>query len=327
MDPAPPAHHTELLAGFPILQTTDLSEARAVVGRAFCDHRLDARRGARLDVRHDHVGGAAVSLNRLRYGAEVEIDPGQLHRFYLLQLPFSGAARITHRGETVEAGGTVATILNPDRATRMTWGEGCRKLLLQVDCAHLERVAEDLLGGPLPGAVRFDPRVDLTSLGGQRLRAQVLSAARAASEGALWQGTPGLNEAWAERTLATALLENLPSNISHMLWRAQRTPTGREMRRAVAFIHDHMAEQIRVEDIARAAGINARSLQLGFKATFGCSPMRYLRDVRLDAARYLLLRRQGRDSVTDAAFASGFTHLGRFSQDYRARFGHSPSAG
>lgn len=315
---------TDLLAGFPILRTDDLSEARAVVGKAFCDHRLDIRAG-RLDVRHDHVGGAALSLNVLGYGAEVDINPGLLQRFYLLQLPLAGAARITHRGETVEAGVAMGTILNPDRDTRMVWGEGCRKLLLQVDKAHLERVAEDMLGGPLPGAVRFDPRVDMGRAGGQQLRARVLSAARAASDGTLWRDS-GLNEAWAERELAAALLENQPSNISHMLWRTRRTPTGREMRRALAFIHDHLADPIRVEDIARAAGVNARSLQLGFKAAFGCSPMRYLRDVRLDAARYRLMRRQGRESVTDAAFACGFTHLGRFSQDYRARFGHSPSA-
>lgn len=64
-----------LLAGFPILRTEDLSEAREVVGRAFCDHRLDIRQGTRLAVQHDHIGGAELSLNALGYGAEVSIDP------------------------------------------------------------------------------------------------------------------------------------------------------------------------------------------------------------------------------------------------------------
>lgn len=327
MAQAAPHSSKALLAGFPILRTKDLSEARAVVGRAFCDHRLDLRRGGRLSVSHDHVGGAEVSLNTLGYGAEVEIDPGQLQRFYLLQFPLAGRASIRHRGETVEAGADTATILNPDRDTRMTWGEGCRKLLLQVSRGHLERVAQDLIGAELPGAVRFDPRVDLTSAGGQRLFVRVVAAARAATDGELWCGTAGLNEAWAERELATVLLENQPSNVSHMLWRTRRAPTSREMRRALEYLHVNLCEPIRVEDIAREAGLNVRSLQLGFKSAFGMSPMRYLRDVRLDAARYRLARRHNRESVTEVAYSVGFSHLGRFSQDYRTRFGVSPSAG
>ncbi|MBK0328920.1 AraC family transcriptional regulator [Rhodobacteraceae bacterium F11138] len=315
-----------LLSGFSILRTEDLSEARAVVGRAFCDHRLGIRRGSRLRVRHDHVGGAEVSLNTLGYGAEVEIDPGQLQRFYLLQFPLAGGARIKHRGETVEAGADTATILNPDRDTRMIWGEGCRKLLLQINRGHLERVAEDLTGAPLQGPVRFDPRVDLTRAGGQRLFRQVTAAARAATCGHLWRTGAGLNETWAERELATVLLESQPSNISHMLWRTAQVPTSRELRRALDYVHANISEPLRVEDIAREAGLNVRSLQLGFKAAYGVSPMRYLRDVRLDAARYLLSRRQNRESVTQVAYSVGFTHLGRFSQDYRARFGTSPSA-
>ena len=315
-----------LLAGFPILRTEDLSEARAVVGQAFCDHRLDLRRGGRLSVSHDHVSGVEVSLNSLGYGAEIEIDPGQLQNFYLLQFPLAGRAIIRHRGETVDAGTNTATILNPDRDTRMIWGQGCQKLLLQVNRVHLERVAQDLIGAELPGAVRFDPAVDLTSTGGQRLFGRVVAAAQAASDGELWCGTAGLKEAWAERELATVLIESQPSNISHMLWRTRRAPTSREMRRALDFLHANLCEPIRVEEIAREAGLNVRSLQLGFKSVFGMSPMRYLHDVRLDAARYRLARRYDRESVTEVAYSVGFSHLGRFSQDYRVRFGVSPSA-
>lgn len=317
----------DLLSRFPILRTEDLFEARAIVGQAFCDHQLDIRRGARLRVSHDHVSGTELSLNALGYGAEVHINPGQLQRFYLLQFPLAGRASICHRGETVEAGHDTATILNPDRDTQMTWEEGCRKLLLQVNRGFLEQVAQDLIGAELPGAVRFDPRVDLTTPGGQHLFARVVAAARAAGEGELWCGTAGLNEAWAERELATVLLENQPSNVSHMLWRTRRAPTSREMRRALDYLHANLCEPLRVEDIAREAGLNVRSLQIGFKAAFGMSPMRYLRDVRLDAARYRLARRRNRENVTEVAYSVGFSHLGRFSKDYRARFGVNPSAG
>lgn len=315
-----------LLAGFPILRTRDLSEAREVVGRAFCDHRLDIRQGTDLSVSHDHVSGQGLSLNALSYGAEVEIDPGQLGHFYLLQFPLAGAARVWHRGEEVDASARAATILNPDRDTRMIWGEGCRKLLLQMDRHHLEQVATGLLGGEMPGPIRFDPRVDLTRPDGLRLMRRVMSAAAAATRGELWAGRPGLQEAWAERELAAELLMLQPSNVSHMLWREARAPLSREMRRALDYLQANMAEPICIDDIALEAGLNVRSLQIGFKAAFDRSPMRYLRDLRLDAARYRLSRRTNRESVTEVAYSVGFSHLGRFSRDYRERFGVSPSA-
>jgi transcriptional regulator GlxA family with amidase domain len=93
----------------------------------------------------------------------------------------------------------------------------------------------------------------------------------------------------------------------------------------VEYIHDNLVEPIRVDDIATHAGLNLRSLQLGFRRAFGLSPKQYLRDVRLDMARYRLSRRQDRESVSDVAWSCGFSHLGRFSRDYRARFGECPS--
>jgi AraC-like DNA-binding protein len=314
-----------LLQAHPILQTTDLCEARDVVGRAFCDHRLDLRRrGARLDARHNHVGGRHVSLNALGYGAEVEIDPGELGRFYLLQIPLEGSARVAHRGEEVDASARRATILNPDRETRMIWSEDCRKLLLQVDRAHLERVAEELLGGPLPGPVRFAPAVDLESPAGRELRARVLAAARAVDRGDLWCGRAGLREGRAERDLAESLLTLQPSNISHAFWRRERPMLPRDLRRAVEFMHAHYPEPLRLDTIAAHCGLCPRALQIGFRKAFGLSPMQYLRQVRLDAAHYRLSRRRDPERVGDVAHACGFSHLGRFAQDYRARFGESP---
>jgi AraC-like DNA-binding protein len=53
--------------------------------------------------------------------------------------------------------------------------------------------------------------------------------------------------------------------------------------------------------------------------------MDYLRQVRLDAAHYRLSRRREPERIGDVAHACGFTHLGRFAQEYRARFGESPA--
>ncbi|WP_089886210.1 AraC family transcriptional regulator [Citreimonas salinaria] len=315
----------EFLQAHPILRTESLSEAREVVGRAFCDHRLNLRRrGAKLAARHNHVGGRHVSLNALGYGTEVEIDPGQLGHFYLLQIPLSGGACVSHRGEEVVASPRLATILSPDRETRMVWSEDCRKLLLQIDRQHLERVAEELLGSPLPGPVRFDPAVDLETPQGRALRNRVLAVVRAVDGGELWAGPQGLRESRAERDVVASLLTLHGSNISHAFWRSERPMLPRDLRRAVAFIHAHFADPLRLDTIAAHCGLSPRALQIGFRKAFDLTPMEYLRQVRLDSAHYRLSRRRDPEGVGDVAHACGFSHLGRFARDYRARFGDSP---
>ena len=58
----------------------------------------------------------------------------------------------------------------------------------------------------------------------------------------------------------------------------------------------------------------------------GVSPLEFCRRLRLAAVRGDLLKGASASSVTDAAARFGFTHFGRFSQQYRRCFGETPSA-
>ncbi len=316
---------TEFLGKYPVLRTRDLDVARLAVSEHYCDHRLSLARGRTLNVRHNHVRGAHVSLNLLGYGGHVRIEPGLLNEFYLVQIPLAGAARICHRGEEVDAGPARATVLSPDRPSIMEWSADCLKLMVQVDAGFLHRVAEEMTGAPLPGPVRFDPSIDLTRDEGRHLKTKAVAAARAIDAGALNAAAQGLTEMWTERDIARALLSLQPSNISHLLEQGRDRTLSAQVRRAIAFIHCAHAQQIRLEDIAAASEMHPRTLQIRFRDAVGVTPMTYLRNVRLDAARYQLSARARRESVTDVAFGCGFTHLGRFSKDYQERFGHLPS--
>lgn len=321
------ARHSEYLMNHPLLRTDDLDEARQRVTEKFCDHRL--HRSSRFDhlaVVHNHVAGRHVSINYLHYGADVRIDPGMLQDFYLLQVPLSGAALVRHRGREIAADDRTATLLNPDRETQMQWRGDCRKLLLQIDRNFMARVADDLLGRPAPGPVRFDPAVDLQAAPGRLIVRILTCAARMAGDGRLFAATGrGQQDLWTETELVSILLNNQTSNISHMLEAADHHALPAAIRRALAYIHDNLSEQIRLGDIAQSAGLNVRTLQKGFQRSFGKSPMRVLREVRLDTAHYYLSVKRDAPNVTDAAYRAGFSHLGRFSSAYRARFGRLPS--
>jgi AraC-like DNA-binding protein len=103
---------------------------------------------------------------------------------------------------------------------------------------------------------------------------------------------------------------------------ARQPGTSRAVRRAETFIRENLARELSLEDIADAAGVSVRTLQTGFKQHHDVSPMRYLRDLRLDVARVQIL---AGSTVAAAAFDCGIPHPGRFAQYYRSRFGHLPS--
>ena len=70
----------------------------------------------------------------------------------------------------------------------------------------------------------------------------------------------------------------------------------------------------------------ARLMAADFRRYVGMPPMTYLRHLRL-ARVYEHLRQAepALHSVTEIAYRYGFTHMGRFAAEYRARYGLLPS--
>lgn len=101
----------------------------------------------------------------------------------------------------------------------------------------------------------------------------------------------------------------------------------RAARKAAGLMHDLAREEISITSLCEAVGSNRRTLHLGFMELYGIPPMKYLRALRLCKARREILGSGYRNlSVTDAAMAWGFNHLGRFSAEYRQFFGELPSS-
>ena len=97
------------------------------------------------------------------------------------------------------------------------------------------------------------------------------------------------------------------------------------VRWAEAALHARSDEPLRLADLAREAGVAMRTLQQAFRLQRGASPREVLSRFRLDRVRDRLLHPVDGTTVTDAALASGFSHLGRFAHAYRMRYGEAPS--
>jgi AraC-like DNA-binding protein len=314
---------TRPLAAHALFASRDLDEARDKVAAVFCPHRLETMgRGARLDARHHHLAGERLSLNYIEYGARTLIAPGALETFYLVQIPLSGMAAVVNGKAQYVSDRGQAAVLNPHRETTMIWEEGTGQLLLQIDRKALMAHLAAQLGHAVDRPIGFDGPLDVTTGTGAAFRRLLLYLVAEADQGALVLGH-GLMARQVEATLMAGLLEASRHDYAAEMGRAQSAPRPRHLRLAEGYIEAHLCDQITVEDIANAAGISVRGLQLAFRDHRGTTPLGFWRDLRLQKAHEALMAGEG--SVTDVALKWGFGHFGRFSQSYRMRFGLTPS--
>lgn len=122
------------------------------------------------------------------------------------------------------------------------------------------------------------------------------------------------------------MLGALPHDHSLLLRGRVAAPSPRQVVRAIDFIHANARLPIQLKDIAEAAGVSPRSLQLSFAKFRGMSPMAYLRTVRMQGAKAEMLSSAPGTKVATVAYGWGFAHMGIFAGQFREMFGETPSA-
>lgn len=317
----------EPLSAFPFFSSHDADETRLKVARVFCPHELrPVSSHTPFASRHNVVKLGETALNYLTYGTEVDILPGCLESFYLVQIPLEGTARIRCGTQDVHSSPATATILNPHELTRMRWQHDNRQLMLWIPRHSLERRLEEHLGEPLKAPLTFD--VALSQREGMTrswCRMLIDLAENIDQCGADWlRYRPTV--AGLEDCLIRGLLQLHRHNYSERLHQPQNTALPRHVQRAIDYIEAHFEDAISVGDMARAACVSVRALEEGFRRHCDSTPLVYLREVRLDRVRKALAgAAPGSNKVAVLAHRHGFPHLGRFSAYYKARFGETPS--
>lgn len=84
----------------------------------------------------------------------------------------------------------------------------------------------------------------------------------------------------------------------------------------------HLSEPLRVEDMARRAGLSPSRFATLFSQTFGCAPHRYLLRLRLAHAQELLARSD--ETPARIAQLSGFSDVHHFSKTFRKACAQTP---
>jgi AraC-like DNA-binding protein/tetratricopeptide (TPR) repeat protein len=99
----------------------------------------------------------------------------------------------------------------------------------------------------------------------------------------------------------------------------------RGVRRALDAMHANVGHSWSVSELAAVAGVSGRTLQRQFIAFLGKTPREALREIGFERARRELLQGSPGARIMDIALRCGFSHCGRFSVEYRRRYGETPS--
>ena len=94
------------------------------------------------------------------------------------------------------------------------------------------------------------------------------------------------------------------------------------MKKAVAYIDAHYAEDISIADIARESGYSESQFRRIFERVLAKSPSDYITTIRLNAARKLLTTTE--KSVTDIAIEVGFFDQSHFTKAFKRERGTTP---
>lgn len=97
------------------------------------------------------------------------------------------------------------------------------------------------------------------------------------------------------------------------------------IQQATMYIQNHLSEKITMHDLKKITGYSERSLQLVFKEHFNQTPFEFIEEQRLLKAKSTIEKYKTSKKIAEVAEDVGLTHLGRFSVNFKKRFGIPPS--
>jgi AraC-like DNA-binding protein len=234
------------------------------------------------------------------------------------------AGRTTFGGGQFDINQNEAAVIPAGVETTHEYQAGFESFIFRVEASALQAKLSAALGIPITRNIEFAPRSSFDNPALRRMRRMLefMVSELDRDEGKV----PPAALVEFEQMLLIAFLTANPHNFSDILCREQARPAPWQVRRVEEYIAANWNRPITVEALAAAAGASARSIFKAFRDSRECSPMAFVKSIRLQHARRMLLEPDGTTTVVSTAFACGFLNPGHFARDYRLAFGELPSA-
>ena len=310
----------EPLRNFPALRTRDPDELRARIAPIYAVARIELPRKSKFNAVLNHRQLRDVGLSYARYGAPIQATMSNAD-FYGQGFGIRGNGEIVVHGKPFKVAGNQGGSGGPGSTANLRYSADLEHVFLTIKPSSLIGKLSALLGAPVNPPLRLHGEYNATALAEQfRLVSFVVSEL---------DRTNGLLSplvlAELEQALIVAYLSSNLNNYSARLNGEAPAVATWQVRRAADYIDANWDQPITIEALALVTHSSARSLFASFKKSYGCSPMRFVKQVRLQRARDMLTRAGPGVSVTSVALDCGFNNLGHFTKDYLSSFGERPS--
>jgi len=307
-----------------IFETNNLAVAEQVLSSGYASMRVDTR-GQRGGIKISRAPlGPSVRLDRNRFLMSLDVTGTPLGVLAIGRLRGGRAAYRTGGHERRYRPGDVFFAVQPELPYAVT------SVNADIEVAVIEPGLLGQVADTAPGRARQPVRFTgyaPVSLSAKQLwkdtcafvHATVLDNPEAVAQPLIAGG--------AARLLAAVALATFPSNaVTDPTIEDRHDAHGDTLRRAIAFVEEHVDQDITVAGMAEAAHVTVRAVQLAFRRHLDLTPVEYLRQVRLGHAhRDLVTGDPATTSVTAVAYRWGFASSSRFAAVYRQAYGVSPS--
>lgn len=306
----------------------DADFAENVMSNICGQHYLDKSYSGTLDFHYDGIRlpHNKMTIGMVSYGANVAINIAEL-KAYSISLPLYGQQKLNMNGVEYCSNEHQGLIVSNREQQDLIINKDCKKIHVVIPETSLNKVLSDLLHRPIHDQIIFNPEMQIDST--QLIDAWWKNIQNFLSQKSQYMGFYGLSmfSADYENFLIKALLLSQENNYSAALKMATEQQLPDYIHRVQQYIVQHAREVISAEDLQRIAGVSKSKLYQEFQYYFSTSPLTYLKRYRLQQIYKALSTQNGQRhlSISQLAYEWGFNHLSRFSQEYRAEFGESPS--
>lgn len=253
----------------------------------------------------------------------VWVNGGEIRPHYHVTVPVATSSAAMDSSVVTAAPGPVA-VYRPEGKAHISGYVG-RLLAVMIDRHAVEDALADTLGRSVLSQIDFHPRMATTNHAAHSWIAmvKVFTEQLFSPRSILHQPMVGIP--FAESVVRGLLLATDHSYRAALEGEATE-PTPRAIRAAIEVIETEAHQPLTISALAARSHVSVRSLQQGFRAHVGATPMEYLREVRLRRAHQDLRDADPSiDTVASIALRWGFTNLGRFAAAYAGRYGVNPA--
>lgn len=311
---------------FTHIDLCDAETAASWMTKVCGPHRLDVLSKNSIHFKHTARLLQAATVGYIEYGTDVTIGVGAecILESYSIELPIQGRQRLESRHGTIWSDHQNGIILSPNASQELYISGNCKKIQVAIPRSLMRTHLEALLHRPVKDDIQFLPTISSE----QGASAGWWRTARHFTEEACRADSFMENSALAleiESALVKGLILTQPNNYSADLEKTLYLNLPSYVQLAINYIHLHAREDIKLNEVIACSGVSRLKLFGGFKKYIGLPPMFYIRHYRLGEIRKAIIQDRSNSPISRIAMDWGYTHLGRFSSDYRKIFGECPS--